>query len=400
MEPVYQIAGVLFADIAGYSKLKEAQIKTYLSKVVPDLAARVIDPHRQHFLELNTWGDGLILASTDPYKLAEIALELRDFYRKRNWSADSLPKLKVRVSLHAGAVYVGDDLIRRTNGIIGTQVNLAARIEPIITVGEVWVSEQFFHLIPQDQELPFGFDELGEKELAKQFGTAKLYRLRWEFESPSKETAATGKDKEETVAGSSAPKGGGSSGVISVASLEAETHKISAKSGPPSIPPSTALSVHSAGPSVPGIAADGTTVYSLADDVSHPRNQADYRGELHRCRFHIISPKYLEKSRWSTLADVLVEVIASELPKEDWTREAYLIPSARALPKLRETLLLRQDPKLLKKKREATERFIKEWENRELQGSWFSMPTRLGKSVGIYCLAYDLFLNASVSGQI
>ena len=105
---------------------------------------------------------------------------------------------------------------------------------------------------------------------------------------------------------------------------------------------------------------------------------------------------YTQKGRWSSLADVLVEVI-DDLPAEDWAKETYLIPSARALPELRDSRLLRNNETLLARKRAATEKFVAEWGRHELDGAWFSMPVKKGQSTGVYCLAYDLFLNASLT---
>jgi hypothetical protein len=105
---------------------------------------------------------------------------------------------------------------------------------------------------------------------------------------------------------------------------------------------------------------------------------------------------YTQKGRWSSLADVLVEVI-DDLPAEDWAKETYLIPSARALPELRDSRLLRNNEALLARKRAATEKFVAEWGRHELDGAWFTMPVKKGLSTGVYCLAYDLFLNASLT---
>lgn len=333
----FQIVGLLFADVVGYSKLNETQLITFMAKILPALTEQVVDRHRAHFIELNTWGDGLVVAAPDPYRLADFALGLRDFYRNRHWQADGLPRLQSRIAIHQGRVYAGADPLRRLPGLVGTQVNMAARIEPITTANEVWVTEPFFHLIPADQDLPFAFDDLGPQPLAKQFGTARLYRLRRDWEP----------------AGAAAP----------------------VAAAPPAARPV---------PTPPG------------PGVLHPQATKAARGPLHPCKFHIMNQTYAQKGRWSSLADVLVEVI-DDLPAEDWAKEAYLIPSARALPELRDSRLLRHNETLLARKRAATEKFIAEWGRHELDGAWFSMPVKKGQSTGVYCLAYDLFLNASLT---
>jgi class 3 adenylate cyclase len=339
--------GILFADVKGYSKLTLAQLETYLTQILPDLASRVIDHYRKPLHELNTWGDGIVAASRDPIRLAEFALDLRDFFVNQNWARHMLPKLEARIGIHAGLVFFGHDPIRQKDGIIGTNVILAARIEPITSPGDIWVTETFFRLIDDNDELSFVFDDLGEQHLAKEFGIMRLYRLR----RPRDAAGALANP-------SSSPQS--------------------------SSQPAEAAASHKA---------------SNEFDVYHPLEAMGVRGPLHKCKFHIMTPRYKQKGRWKSLADVLVEVIGGLLPDKELGREVYLIPSAGALPKLRDARILREDAELLQKKRVATERFIKEWEHGEPEGAWFTHPTKKGQGVGVYSHAYDKFLNESLAND-
>jgi hypothetical protein len=130
----------------------------------------------------------------------------------------------------------------------------------------------------------------------------------------------------------------------------------------------------------------------VIENVFHPAGTESSRGEPHNCRFYI-SPFYHKKKLWKQLADVLVELHNS--PKAE---DVYLIPSGFANPNLRHSRQLRENNKeWLEKKRQATIRFIEEWKNREIQGKWFIMQTRNGERLKVYSLAYDKFLNASLS---
>jgi class 3 adenylate cyclase len=179
-----QTVALLFSDVAGYSQLKEPQLRIFLEKIFPEIA-RLLEQQSDSFIEKNTWGDGIIIASADPYQLANFALALRDFFRNRNWSNDLLPELSSRIALHVGVVFTGQDPIRKTQGIIGTQVNLAARIEPVTTPGQVWVTQAFKNMIYPTTDPTLAFDELGERPLAKAFGNQLLYRLRRRHENES-----------------------------------------------------------------------------------------------------------------------------------------------------------------------------------------------------------------------
>jgi hypothetical protein len=171
---------ILFSDVKGYSQLKSAEIKIFFDKFIPDLTKEVIDKYRETFIDINTWGDGLIIVGQDPYKLARTALLLRDYYHNYDWDDYNLKPLTVRISLHHGAIYKGHDPIRQRDGVIGTEVTLGARLEPVVTPGEIWCTEIFRGLIKKDVDSHLEFDDIGEKELAKDYGLVQTYKLRRE----------------------------------------------------------------------------------------------------------------------------------------------------------------------------------------------------------------------------
>ncbi|MFM8296576.1 MAG: hypothetical protein ACKN9E_18800, partial [Microcystaceae cyanobacterium] len=70
---------ILFSDVKGYSQLKPAEIEKFFDTFIPDLTREVIEKYRATFIDINTWGDGLIIVGEDAYKLARAALDLRDY---------------------------------------------------------------------------------------------------------------------------------------------------------------------------------------------------------------------------------------------------------------------------------------------------------------------------------
>lgn len=175
---------ILFSDVKGYSQLKSAEIKIFFDKFIPDLTKRVIDKYRATFIDINTWGDGLIVVGEDPYKLARAALDLRDYYKQYDWADNLLTPLTVRIALHHGAIYKGHDPIRQRDGVIGTEVTLGARLEPVVDPGEIWCTQNFKGLINPDDDPHLEFDDIGEQKLAKDYGLVKAYRLRRKTEAP------------------------------------------------------------------------------------------------------------------------------------------------------------------------------------------------------------------------
>ena len=170
-----KIAGIMFLDVKGYSKLTEPQLNRFFAKVLPGIGSLV--NNGSPFYK-NSWGDAVVAASDDVLGLTSAAVEIRDFFVNFNWAGNELPKLSARLSLHSGPLYVGQDPIQGADGIVGTQVNLAARIEPITLPNHVWATDNFISMLELESQDLFAWDDLGERQLAKEWGAKRLYRIR------------------------------------------------------------------------------------------------------------------------------------------------------------------------------------------------------------------------------
>jgi class 3 adenylate cyclase len=173
-----EIKTLLFADIVGFSKLREQDTPAFFSQFLP----LVEDAMRASGCKPafgNTWGDGLYMVFDDVLDGAEIGLRLRDAIAGADWAAAGLPAgMSIRIGMHTGPVFrVRDPVIRQMN-YYGSHVNRAARIEPVTTPGSVCVTEQMAAALAVAGSARFACDYLGTVSLAKHFGTSKLYRLR------------------------------------------------------------------------------------------------------------------------------------------------------------------------------------------------------------------------------
>jgi class 3 adenylate cyclase len=169
---------ILFADAHGYSKLTAEELNAYLTHVLPRIAA-ILKKHKR--FQANSWGDGIVSFFKSASDAARCALEIRDLFNNESWSSLHLPSdLRVRIALHFGTIFVGSDPIQERRGFVGSNINLAARIEPVATDFSVYATDTFVQILKGESDQKVKYDYYGVKELAKNWGPQKLYRLRWE----------------------------------------------------------------------------------------------------------------------------------------------------------------------------------------------------------------------------
>lgn len=162
---------ILFADIKGFSHFEPFQQKLYIKKVLNQIAEALYGG--DHCPEqANTWGDGIIAFFSSHTKAVRCALTLRDTFRNTPWEEDGLPPLKIRIALHIGEVFVGYNPVRHENELIGTEINRAARLEPVVAPNHVYATKDFVQLCKlKDVQ----FKSLGKIVLAKSWETEEIY---------------------------------------------------------------------------------------------------------------------------------------------------------------------------------------------------------------------------------
>jgi class 3 adenylate cyclase len=174
---------MLFADIVGYSKLKEEQLpyfhKFFLCGLAKNLKRSGYKP-----VFKNSWGDCIYFVFDELISAAEYALELRDFVRKTNWQESHLPpSMNIRIGLHAGPVYHAREPILERVGYFGSHVTTAARIEPITSPGNVYASEQFAALlIAENRSGALECNYVGVIVLPKEFGKHPIFHIKRKME--------------------------------------------------------------------------------------------------------------------------------------------------------------------------------------------------------------------------
>jgi class 3 adenylate cyclase len=178
-----QIRTMLFADMVGYSRLREHETPQFFVHFLGAIE-RAMTGARDRPAFGNTWGDGLYLVFEGAAQAADFALRLRDEIAHIDWAGAGLPSdMNIRIGMHTGPVFRTLDPIIKHENFFGSHVTRAARIEPVATPGSVYVSEQTAAALAASGTPEFACDYLGFLGLAKGYGSSRLYRLRRRYET-------------------------------------------------------------------------------------------------------------------------------------------------------------------------------------------------------------------------
>lgn len=171
--PARRAVSLLFSDFARFTGLAENELPRFWEEVL-GAAASVLETAADKVVYRNTWGDAVFAAFTDPLAAAEAALAMQE-HIARAWPAPVGGGM--RISLHHGLAFVGDDPVLQRASVYGREVSRAARLEPITPPGTIYASEIFAAAVNARAPHAFRFGYLGRLALPKRFGVERVYRL-------------------------------------------------------------------------------------------------------------------------------------------------------------------------------------------------------------------------------
>jgi class 3 adenylate cyclase/pimeloyl-ACP methyl ester carboxylesterase len=152
-----RLAAILAADVAGYSRLMEADEAGTLALLTRH-RAELIEPavarHRGRVVKL--MGDGILAEFGSVVEAVGCAAEIQRGMAERN-AAPAGRRLEFRVGVHLG------DVIADGADIYGDGVNIAARLENIAEPGGIRLSRQAFDQV--EGKLELAFRALGPQQL-------------------------------------------------------------------------------------------------------------------------------------------------------------------------------------------------------------------------------------------
>lgn len=169
------VRAMIFADFAGFTKIDEADLPDFWESVL----GRVADVVRRYEADVcsrNTWGDALYAVTTSATAAANLTLDLQTEMAGTHFSSFG-GGAGLRVSAHLGTVFQAVDPVTGQTTFFGREVNRTARIEPIASVGEVYVTRAFGAVLAMESPRQFRLSYVGRVLLAKKSGEETMYRL-------------------------------------------------------------------------------------------------------------------------------------------------------------------------------------------------------------------------------
>jgi adenylate cyclase len=169
--PKRRLAAVLAADVAGFSRLMEADeagtarmLREYLAAADP-----IVAEHGGRIVK--TTGDGVLIEFPSVIGAVQYAAAFQRMMAERNAGTSlSERRMEWRIGIHLGDVLIeGDD-------IIGEGVNLAARLENIAEPGGICISEDAFRQVRGKIETEF--IDGGEQALKNIARPVRVYHAR------------------------------------------------------------------------------------------------------------------------------------------------------------------------------------------------------------------------------
>ena len=131
MAETRKIAAILFADVAGYSRLVGADEEGTLARLRA-LRSDLIDPAiaSHHGRIVSRTGDGSLIEFRSVVDAVRCSIEVQNGVIERNASLPPERRIEFRVGIHLG------DVVEEADGdLMGDGVNIAARIEGIANPG-------------------------------------------------------------------------------------------------------------------------------------------------------------------------------------------------------------------------------------------------------------------------
>jgi len=185
-----RLAAILVADVAGYSRLMEADEEGTFRRLrteLNDLFEPNISEH--HGRLIKTTGDGLLAEFQSVVEAVRCAIAVQRGAKDRNTAVPEIQRIKFRIGINLGDTIVED------GGVYGDGVNVAARLEGFAEAGGVLLAGTAYDQIKKKIDVGFAF--LGEQRVKNILEPVRVYRVLMDPRTPGGLLASPGNQLED-----------------------------------------------------------------------------------------------------------------------------------------------------------------------------------------------------------
>ena len=170
MSQTRRLAAILVADVAGYSRLMEADeggTLSALKAIRRELGDPKVKEHRGRIVK--TTGDGLLIEFASVIDAVRCAIEVQRAMAERNTGVPEERRIEFRIGINLGDIILDDE------DIYGDGVNIAARLEALAEQGGICVSPVVYDQVRD--KLDLAFEDLGEQQVKNIARPVHVYRV-------------------------------------------------------------------------------------------------------------------------------------------------------------------------------------------------------------------------------
>ncbi len=178
-----KLAAILLADVAGYSRLMEADEEgtlTRLNTLLQEVVEPQIDKNRGRVVK--HMGDGILVEFGSVVDAVRCGAAVQQDIRGRNEGAPEPQRMELRIGINLG------DIIHQDGDIFGDGVNVAARLQQQAEPGGITISEDVYRQV--ETKLPLVWHDLGGRQVKNLRRTIRSYRLLIDSEKKDHEAPA------------------------------------------------------------------------------------------------------------------------------------------------------------------------------------------------------------------
>ena len=166
-----RLATVVMADVVGYSRQMERDENGTIQRL-KSMREEVVEPNTRRFRGriVDTAGDGWLAEFASVTDAVQSSLAIQDVMLVRNAELPRDDRFELRIGINLA------DIVSQGNAIVGTGVNIAARLEALAEPGGICVSSAVYE---QLRGLPdIACDDLGEQMVKNLSRPVHCYAIR------------------------------------------------------------------------------------------------------------------------------------------------------------------------------------------------------------------------------